>query len=213
VADVEVYTPMEGKGETQLTLSSKDKIIFKKPNKLKIDSVIQDPGGSLDGKQVTIIRDGVQRWMYVSAGQYPVKKGPDEPYATLNLPPNIQIYPQESDRTFKVMGKEKIKNVDAIKIEITDESTKEVQIIYVDPIKKVPLKMEIVTIDPKNPEKKETRECYYKDFKKLKDGRWFPFVIEMKQEGKATRMVVYKALSVNVGIDEHLFEPMKKFVK
>jgi len=214
VADVEVFSPIEKqKGATSLSLASKDKIIFKKPNKLKLDIIIHDPGGCLDGKQMTIIRDGVQCWQYVSAGQYPVKKKPDEPSATLNLPPNIQVYSQDANNSYSVMGKEKVGKVNATKVKIDDKGTGESTIIWVDTKKWVPVKMEKKIPDPKGKGDPITKVVNYREFKQLKDGRWFPFVLEVKINGKIDRVVVYKALSINVGVEDHLFEPMKKFVK
>lgn len=214
VADVEVFAPLEKqKGATSLSLASKDKIIFKKPNKLKLDIIIHDPGGALDGKQMTIIRDGVQCWQYVSAGQYPVKKKPDEPSPTLNLPPNIQVYPQDADNIYTVIGKEKISKVNTTKVKIDDKGTGEITIIWVDTKKWVPVKMEKKVPDPKGKGEPTTKTVNYREFRQLKDGRWFPFVLEVKINGKTSRVVVYKALSINVGIEDHLFEPMKKFLK
>lgn len=214
VADLEVFSPVDQKGTgTSLALASKDKLIFKKPNKLKLDIIINDPGGSLDGKQMTIIRDGVQCWQYVSAGQYPVKKKPDEPSATLNLPPNIQVYRQDADNTYTVAGKETLDKISATVVKISDKSSGEETKIWVDTKRWVPVKMEKKIPDTKGKGEPQVKTVNYKEFKQLKDGRWFPFALEVQNNGVTERVVVYKAISINVGVEDHLFEPMKKFVK
>ncbi len=214
VADLEVFSPVDQKGGgTSLALASKDKLIFKKPNKLKLDIIINDPGGSLDGKQMTIIRDGVQCWQYVSAGQYPVKKIPDSPSATLSLPPNIQVYRQDADNTYTVVGKETLDKITATVVKISDKSSGEETKIWVDTKRWVPLKMEKKIPDSKGKAEPQVKTVNYKEFKQLKDGRWFPFALEVQNNGVTDRVVVYKAISINVGVEDHLFEPMKKFVK
>ena len=214
VADVEVFAPVDKKGGgTSLALASKDKIVFKKPNKLKLDIIINDPGGALDGKQMTIIRDGTQCWQYVSAGQYPVKKKPDEPSPTLNLPPNIQTYPQDADNQYSVAGKETINKIPTTVVKISDKASGEETKVWVDTKKWVPIKMVKKVPDPKGKGSPTEKTVNFREFKQLKDGRWFPFVLEIQIDGKTNRVVVYKAISVNVGVEDHLFEPMKKFVK
>lgn len=213
VADIETYTPIDkADGSSSLSLASKDKLIFKKPNKLKIDSIISDPGGSLDGKQMTIIRDGVNCWLYVSAGQYPVKKKPDEPSSTLDLPPHIQVYPQDADNVVTITGKETIDKTPVTVVKISDKSGSESTTVWIDTKRWVPVKQEKVMTDAKS-KGKVTKVVNYKDFRQLKDGRWFPFTFEIQIDGKTNRVVVYKAISVNVGVDDNIFEPMKKFVK
>jgi len=214
VADLEVYAPMDKKGGgTSLILASRDKLIFKKPNRLKLDIIIHDPGGALDRKQMTIIRDGTNCFSYVSAGQYPVKKKPDEPSPTLNLPPNIQVYPQDADNKYSIVGKETINKISTIVVSIEDKASAEVTKIWVDTRKWVPVKLEKKIPHPKGKGKPITKTVNYREYKQLKDGRWFPFVLEIQVNGKTSRVVVYKAISVNVGIEDHLFEPMKKFIK
>jgi len=198
---------------TSLALASKDKMVFKRPNKLKLDIIINDPGGALDGKQMTIIRDGNQCWQYVSAGQYPVKKKPDEPSPTLNLPPNIQVYRQDADNQYTVVGNETISKIAATVVKIADKASGEETRIWVDTKRWVPVKLEKKIPDPKGKDDPTTKTVNYRDFKQLKDGRWFPFALEIQTNGKTERVVVYKAISINVGVEDHLFEPMKKFVK
>lgn len=216
VADLEVFEPLQkqtGSGESALTLASKDKVIFKKPNKLKLDIIINDPGGALDKRQMTIIRDGTHCWLYVSAGQYPVKKQPDEPSPTLNLPPNIQVYPHQASNQYSVVGKETISKIPTTIVKIVDGATDEVTKIWVDTEKMVPVKMEKTMPDPKGKGDPTVKVVNYREFKQLKDGRWFPFVLEIATDDKTDRVVVYKAISVNVGIEDHIFEPMQQFIK
>lgn len=216
VADMEVFAPIQkqsGTGESSLALASKDKIIFKKPAKLKLDTIINDPDAPTDQKQMTIIRDGTNCWLYVSAGQFPVKKMPDQPSPTLNLPPNIQVYARDADNVYKVTGKEEVSKIATTVVEIHDKATDEKTRIWVDTKKWVPVKMEKLIPDPKGKGDPAKKTVNYREFKQLKDGRWFPFVLEIQENDKTVRVVVYKAISINVGVEDHLFDPMKKFIK
>lgn len=213
VADLKIYTPIKDKkAGSSMTLSSKDKLIFKRPNKLKIDSVRVDPGGALDGKQKTIISDGKHAWMYLSIGQYPVKKGPASTLPSLNLPPRVQVFPQDADNRATITGTETVKGVNTKVVKVADSSRGIENTIWVDTNRWVPMKWQ-----EKRPDKKGKGHiittCVYRDFKKLKDGRWFPFIIEVKVNKNTVRLVKYEALSVNVKVDDHMFEPMKKFIR
>lgn len=214
VADLEVFKPMDSKKQTgsSMVLASKDKIIFKRPNKLKIDTLIVDPGAAMDGKQFTIYRDGKQMFMYASVGQYPVKKGRDEPSPTLSLPPNLQVYPQDAENPCTLAGSETVNGVPCKIVKIADSSRSTENMIWIDTKRWVPIKMVLKVPDAKG-EKTITKSVSYRDFKQLKDGRWFPFSIEVKENNVTNRLVVYRALSVNVGIQDNIFEPMQKFYK
>lgn len=213
VADLEVYKPLAGKTEgSSLKLAAKDKLIFKKPNKLKVDSIIVAPGDPMDGKQLSIISDGNNSFMYVSAGQYPVKKQRDPHRPTLNLPPNIQLYPEDADNRCSLEGSAVVNGIPVRVVKIVDTSRNIETTIWIDTKKWVPVKL-----SEKSPKKKaegfDTITCTYRDFKKLKDGRWFPSVIEMMNNDQVVQLVIYKAVSVNVQIPDHIFEPMQKFIK
>jgi len=196
--------------------ASRDKIFFKRPNKLRVDSVIIDRGGPLDGKQVTIIRDGINRWMYVSAGEYPVKKGQDEPSPTLLLPFNIQTYQHEVNYEYVILGREVLEGITTDVVGIVNQAAPEQMVkVWIDPSRWVPLKLEMQTTRTYNSEKEKPAmvKILYKEIKQLKDGRWMPFILEFYRNEILEKMVVYRAVAVNVGLQDNLFEPMQKFIK
>lgn len=200
-----------GQDSPSMVLSGKDKIYFKSPHKLRIDSVISDPGGGLDQTRMVIIRDGMNAWQYLSSGQYHVKRNPDEPSAPLNIPFGIVKYPRDSDKSYTVTGTEKIDNVQAtvIKIICPTDAGEEIT-VWVDRSRQVPLKM---FLRKKSDKGEESKTVLYKGISKTKDGRFFPFRLEIMRNGVMQRVVIYKALAINVGLDETLFAPVKKYVK
>lgn len=201
----------EGEGSPTMVPSGKDKIYFKSPNKLRIDIVTSDPGGALDQKNMVIIRDGKNAWQYLSTGQYPVKKKVDEPSAPLNVPFGIVKYPQDIDKNYTVTGTETIDNVKATVIKITNPTNpSEETTVWIDKSRWVPLKLFLKKKGDKGEIKKTV---LYKDISKTKDGRFFPFRLEVKVNDVLQRVMIYKAIAFNVGLDETLFTPMEKFVK
>jgi outer membrane lipoprotein-sorting protein len=205
-------TSMDGKGSPSLVSSGKDKIYFKSPCKLRIDSVISDPGGSLDMRNMIIIRDGKMAWQYLSTGQYPVKKKQDEPSAPLNIPFNIVHYPQDVDKQYVVTGTEVVDNVKTTVIKITspmrpDEETT----VWIDVQRHVPLKLVLKKKDDKG--KDVVKKVLYKGIGKTKDDRFFPFKMEIYVNEVIARAIEYKALAINAGLDDNLFTPMEKFIK
>jgi outer membrane lipoprotein-sorting protein len=196
--------------------ASRDKVFFKKPNKLRVDTVTIAPGDPTDGKQAIIIRDGINRWMYVSAGQYPVKKGPDEPSPTLMLPFNLQIYQQDLNREYVILGKESVGGIPADVVGIVNPSSPEQMVkVWIDRSRWVPLKLEMRRENRSSSEKDKPvfLRILYKEVIQLKDGRWMPFVIEFYENEVLEKVAVYRAVAVNVGLQDNLFEPMDKFIK
>jgi len=196
--------------------ASRDKIFFKKPNKLRVDSVTIAPGDPTDGKQAIIIRDGINRWMYVSAGQYPVKKGPDEPSASLMLPFNLQIYQQDLNREYVILGKESVGGIPTDVVGIVNPSSPEQMVkVWIDRSRWVPLKLEMRRVSRSSSEKDKPsfQRILYKEIIQLKDGRWIPFVIEYYENEVLEKVVVYRAVAVNVGLQDNLFKPMDIFIK
>lgn len=194
-----------------MAISAKDKIYYKYPNKLRIDSVIQDPGGAMDQKQVIVIRDGINAWHYVSMGQYPVKKALDQPSATLNLPFNIQHYPVDNTKTYEIIGSKQIEGVNTQEVRITNpQDANDVKTVYIDAQRRVPIRLELTKVADKN---KVKVRVDYKSITKLSDGRYFPFSIEIYENDTLARMRVYKGVKANVGIQDSLFEPMKGFTR
>lgn len=204
----------DASGDTgNLVPSGKDKIYYKFPNKLRVDSVIRDPGGPLDGIQSIIIRDGTNCWHYVSMGQYPVKKQPDTPSATLALPFNIQRYPEDGARKYEMAGSETVDGVRTDVVRITNpNSPQDVRTVYIDRNRNVPLRLELQQPGEKGGPAVTTR-VDYKDVRKLEDGRYFPFSIEVHEGSVLQKVRVYKGVKVNVGLQDNLFEPMSRFVR
>ena len=191
-------------------LGSKDKIYYKYPNKLRIDSVINDPGGPMDQKEAIIIRDGVNAWHYISMGQYPVKKALDLPSGNLNLPFNIQKYPIDANKNYTIKGKKTIAGVETVEIFIenpqdeTDNKT-----VYIDTKRQVPLRLDALRISDKE---KILVRVDYSDIEKLQDGRYFPKKIDIFENDVHKKMRVYKGIQANCGLDDSMFDQMKGFV-
>lgn len=199
-----------GEGSS-LQPASRDKIFFKAPNKLRVDSTLTAPGDPMDGKQVTIIRDGVNLWMYLSTGQYPVKKGSDDHSPTSNLPYGIQRYPEESNDQYVVTGTDTVDGITTTVIRIVNQQNSDLTVtVWVDTSRWVPLKLERTVADSgENGQQGVTnRRILYKDIRQLKDGRFFPFQLEVYTNNNLDRAVVYQSVSANVGLQESLFQPL-----
>lgn len=199
---------MGSTGGSSMSLNSRDKMYFMAPNKIRVDAVISDPGGPLDGKNVILIRDGINAWQYLSTGQYPVKKKLDEPSPPLNIPFGIVRYPQDVDKKYSVAGKETVEGVQCTKILIQG---KEEITVWIDTNRWIPLKQLIKV--PGKDGKSTTKTALYKDIGTTKDGRYFPMKIEVYTDDALTRLVVFKGVAINAGIKETMFEPMEKFLK
>ncbi|MDQ7822872.1 MAG: outer membrane lipoprotein-sorting protein [Candidatus Eremiobacteraeota bacterium] len=208
---IELEESVAGSADSSLVPSGKDKIYFKAPNKLRIDSVLIDPGGPFDGRNMIIIRDGINAWHYLSTGQYPVKKKADEPSAPLNLPFGVMRYPQDVDKQYTVSGSETIDGVQTSVVKITNPSNPSEEVTAcIDRTRWVPLK---VSLKQKDKGGEVTKKVLYKQIGQTKDGRYFPMKLEIFRNESLVRVVVYKAVAVNAGLDESLFQPMDKFVK
>lgn len=196
-----------------LVATGKDKIYYKYPNKVRIDTVIKDPGGPLDGHQGIIIRDGTNIWMYVSQGQYPVKKGTDAPSPTLNLPFGIQRYPQDGSRTYELVAPAMVEGVRTEVVRITNpQAPQDVRTLYIDVTRNVPLRLEMQLPGDKGAPATQVR-VDYKEIKRLEDGRYMPFMLEIYEGNVLQKVRVYKGVKVNVGLQDTLFEPMKGFMR
>lgn len=190
----------------QLQPSSKDKIYFKAPNKLRVDSIIQDPGGPLDQRQSIIIRDGVTMWHYLSTGQYPVKKKPDVPSPTANLPFNIQRYPIDETKSYEFGQQRLIEGVQTQEIVVKNpQDPKDERHVFVDVARAVPMLMEYTRY---NGDKGVRVTVEYGSIAKLSDGRFFPFLIKIYHDGKLDRVRAYKGVVVNAGLDDSFFSHM-----
>jgi len=201
-----------GQGSAVLVPSGKDKIYFKAPNKIRVDTVISDPGGALDRRASIIIRDGTTVWNYTSTGQYPVKKKQDEPSAPLNIPFNVVRYPQDVDKVYTIMGTEMVDEVNTTVVKITNNLNLSEEVnVWIDRTRNVPLKL---TLKRKGDKGEDiNKRVLYKDIRKTKDERFFPFKMEIYVNEKIQRVVVYTALAINCGVDPTLFAPMEKFTR
>lgn len=210
----ELINPKEPNGN--LRPASKDKIFFKRPNKLHIQSIIIDPGAPMDGKQFTIIRDGVNRWMFVSTGEYPVKKGADEPSPTSLLPFHIQFYPQDASKQYTLVSQgDKTFGSSADVVRIADPANPKASVtVWIDKTRWVPLAQEI-TVPAERPGEPDTvKRVVYKDFREVpKDGRFFPYKLELYVGGVLRMALTYKAVGINENLPDSLFEPMNRFIK
>jgi outer membrane lipoprotein-sorting protein len=210
--DESVATSSSGQGSGSLVAAGKDKIYFKAPNKIRIDSIISDPGGALDRRASIIIRDGTSVLNYLSTGQYPVKKKQDEPSAPLNIPFNIVHYQQDVERVYTVTGTEMIDDVNTTVVKITNNPNPSEEItVWVDRTRNVPLQL---TLKKKGDKGEDIlKKVLYRDIRKTKDDRFFPFKLEIYVNDKIRFVVAYTALAINCGVDPTLFTPMEKFIK
>ena len=173
-----------------------------------------DPGGPYDGQLVTIIRDGVNCWMYLPMGAYPVKKASDEAEATNLLPFNIQIYPRDQQKEYVLLGEEVIDGVNTKIVRIVDPLNPErITTVWIDSQRRVPMKVEKRYPPRKKDEEPVVLAIFYRDIRKLADGRHIPFKMEFYENGRLTKVVIYKAVNINIGVKDSLFYPMDKILK
>lgn len=208
-----LINPKEKSGN--LRPDSHDKIFFKSPNKLHVDSILIDPGGPFDGKQFVFIRDGVNRWMFVTTGEYPVQKGPDQPQATSMLPFHIQTYPQDASKQYTVIKRDdRTYGTPADVVRISDPGNpRSFVTVWIDTTRWVPLAQElgIPSVRPGVPD--VLKKIIYQDFRRLPDGRFFPFRLDIYKNGVLETVCTYTAVGVNDNLPDSLFEPMKRFLK
>lgn len=216
IVEMEVSEPINANEPGgNLRPASRDKIFFKQPNKLHVDSIFIDPGGPFDGKQFTIIRDGVNSWMFVTSGEYPVKKGADDPSPTSWLPFHIQVYADDASKLFSLIARaDKTFGLPADVVRVTDPLTsKPTATVWIDRSRWVPLAQEIVVPSTKPGTDDAVKRILYKDIRQLPDGRFFPFKIEIFKGGALVGTGTYKAVGVNENLPDSLFEPMNRFLK
>lgn len=193
---------------------AKTKIFFKFPSKIRVDQIHNAPNNSLDGRMTVIIRDGTYMWVY-AMGQYAAKKTSDSGQATLALPFDIQRYRKDAEREYHYLGKETMDSIPVHRVQVLNPAVPGwCAVVWIDPERRVPLQLEAaIPQDGKEAGKFKSKRVLYKDIRKLDDGRWFPFQIQIF-DGEILRQVkLYKGVKVNVGLDEQLFQPMKEFYK
>ena len=91
-------------------------------------------------------------------------------------------------------------------------SPQDVRTVYIDVTRNVPLRLELQAPGAKGGPAVTTR-VDYKDVRKLDDGRYMPFTIEVSVGGVLQKVRVYKGDKVNVGLQDTRFEPMSRFVR
>ncbi|MDO5295090.1 MAG: hypothetical protein Q4F00_00395 [bacterium] len=203
---VEIDCTKKDANTGQMMLASKDKVYFKAPNKLRTDAVIQAPGDPLDQRQLIFIRDGKTACHYLSTGQYPVKKAPDLPSPTSVLPFSLQRYPIDETKSYEFGEQRVLDGVTTREIIIKNpQDPKDERHIFVDPARRVPMLMEFTRTYDKDPVKVTVE---YGSFNKLSDGRHFPFLIKIYENGQLSKVYAYKGVNINVGLDDSLFQHM-----
>ena len=195
----------------QLTPASKDKIYFKAPNKLRVDATIIDPGGPMDQRQSIIIRDGVTMWHYLSTGQYPVKKQPDSSSPTANMPFGLQRYPIDDTKNYEFGGQKTIEGVQGQEIVITNpQDDGDKHVVCVDMKRRVPLRHDYTRTDG---DKHIAITVEYSAITALSDGRYFPFLLKIYEDGKLQKVRAYRGVSLNVGLDDSFFNQMSGIMR
>jgi hypothetical protein len=219
VGDAEVLMPVsQSKKSTTsqpaMVLTFKSKFFLKKPDKLKIVTFFVDPGNPMDGNIISEYRDGRNHYFYSITGQFPHNRGADKQIATMKIPPNLQTFRIDANREHIVTGTEIINGINTTVVRI-EGLAGDATILWIDPIKRVPLKMQRLqsVSSPSGENKVTTQTCHYGDFRQLKDGRWFPFKIEIRKDGAIQMLMVYKSLSVNVGIGDEIFLPLNNVTR
>ena len=191
-------------------LLSNDKVYYKYPNKLRIDAIINDPGGPMDKKEAIIIRDGINVWHYISMGQYPVKKALDQPSGTLNLPFGIQKYSVDASKKYSIKGKKVINDVETIEVFIENpQDENDTKSVYIDTKRNVPLRLDLTRISDKE---KILVRAQYSNVQKLPDGRYFPCQIDIFENDVHKKIRNIKAVQMNCGLDDSMFNQMQGFV-
>ncbi len=190
----------------QMMLASKDKVYFKAPNKLRTDAVIQAPGDPLDQRQLIFIRDGKTACHYLSTGQYPVKKAPDLPSPTSVIPFSLQRYPIDEAKSYEFGEQRLIEGVTTREVIIKNpQDANDERHIFIDPARHVPMLMEFTRASDKKSVKVTVE---YGDFNTLSDGRYFPFLVKIYEDGQLNKVYAYKGVNINVGLDDSFFQHM-----
>ena len=190
-------------------LWGRTKMFFKAPAKLRVDVVQVTPKSPNDGKLTVIIRDGENLYVY-GAAQYPAKRQADTPSPTLALPFNLQRYRRDIEREFYDLGVDHIDSVAVHRIQILSPSQPDwTAVVWIDPVRRVPLQMETGI---QSEGKMRKKRVLYKDIRRLPDGRYFPFQLQIYDDDVLREVKIYKGVKINVGLDPTLFEPVREFL-
>jgi outer membrane lipoprotein-sorting protein len=212
ILEVECSELVEENGVGNLLPSGTDRLYYKFPNKLRVDTVFYEPGSQLDGKQIVIIRDGANMWMFSSMGQYPMKKGADTQEPSLQLPFSLQKYPQDANNDYTLVGSESFEGIPVKVVQIQNPGRPDLPTkVWIDPVRRVPLQLiQKVKGGQGGPVEKK---IVYRDIKQLEDGRYLPMRLEIYEDQVLRKARVYRGAKVNAGLQDSLFEPMKGFMK
>lgn len=202
-----------GDSSGNLRLASRDKLFFKRPNKLRDDATLVEPGTLLDGTTRTVIRDGSNVWMFVSLSPRPLKHMADTPTESILLPYFLQRYPEDADKDYILVGRQAVDGVPCEVVRVSNPDTpQDVTTIWVDTHRWVPLKTEH-SVPGKHSHQPTVKSVIYRDIRQTADGRWFPLHLEIYQDDVLNTLAVYTALSINTGLQDDLFAPMEKFMR
>ncbi len=213
ILEIECSELVEQDGVGNLLPSGTDRVYYKFPNRLRVDTVFHEPGTQLDGKQAVIIRDGSNMWMFISMGQYPVKKGADTQQPSLQLPFSLQKYPHDANDDYKLVGSESFEGIPVKVVEISNPEHPELPTrVWIDPARRVPLQL-VVKVKGEASSGPGEKKVVYRDIKQLEDGRYLPMRLEIYVDQVLRQARVYRGVKVNAGLQDSLFEPMKGLLK
>lgn len=196
------------KNPNQMLIWGKGKIYFKAPMKFRIEITVSDPGGPMDHKKAVIIRDGENVWQQ----WYPLeKKKCSDRLVTIPhvIPFGIVYYPQDIEGNgYRIISSEEIEKVGTTVIAMTSPANPQEELsVWVDTSRWIPLK---ILHENKGNQGNHKIEVLYKDIRKTKDGRFFPFKIEKYVNQALSGIVTYTSISFNVGLRNTVFELPKK---
>lgn len=214
-----VLDSYEANDSGSFDLASKEKVFYKVPCKLKSDIMVTDEKDPLNGKLITIIRNGSQSLMYISMGEMPIKSIPDPPTPSMIIPFNLQKYQESLNYQYVYLGSETIDGKKLELVSIINPNKKDpenITKVWIDHQKWIPVRVEKKFLKMSNAKPLTILTRWvYSEPKKLKDGRYIPHVINVwndYSDGNGmilTKKIIYTQLSVNSGLDDSLFEPLK----
>lgn len=183
-------------------------IFFLEPSNIRLEKtmVFQE----IDGVNfAVVIRNGVKEWMYTNLAPVCYYKHEDSHVHSIYLPFNIDTQLYDSYRKYSKIGEEYAgaKCTYVIGISNSRDPIYKFITVWVDGERYVPMKEETFVRGQDGKENKHT--TLYKEFKKLKDGRWMPFRIEKYVNDKLISYINFKDMIINQGLIPDMFNPEK----
>ena len=210
VIEVDDYVS-EDSGPSNLACEANSKLFFKFPNRLRVDQLHRTPQSPLDGKMTVIIRDGENLWIYME-GQLPSKSGSDSQVPTLALPFNVQHYRRDQEREYYYLGQEKLQGRMVHRVQVTNPSQPDwTAVLWIDAERHIPLQLETSGHARHHEEHMISKRVVYGDIRRLPDGRYFPFQLQIFENDVLQEVKLYKGVRVNVGLDDTLFAPQSEY--